>query len=150
MKIDLARINSSLSHYSSYARQQIGELITKEREYSVKIIQLTSDYLQNPKYAKGGVVFANIAFLCIALETAYIADTLFDRFKLTDASLSKEMIRAKCIALAGIFVGTYTALNVGFSKMLAPNITGNMHVSLVIVTCIAAPSLYASLSWLKS
>jgi xylose isomerase len=150
MKIDFAEINSTLSNYSSYAGQQIGELITKGNQYKVKIIQLTVDCFQHPKYAKGGVVLANIGIFFIAFEAAYIVDTLFDRMQLTDDQLNQRQITAKCIVLLGTFAGTFTALNVGLSKALAPNTSLKMHALLAAVTGVVVPILYFTRTWLKS
>ncbi|MBA2367433.1 MAG: hypothetical protein H0V82_00230 [Candidatus Protochlamydia sp.] len=146
MKIDFAEINSTCWDYFNYARQQTGELITQGNKYGVKIKQITIDCFQNPTYAKGGVVLANIGISFIAYKTVFVVDVLFDRIGLKDDRLSERMITAKCLFLGAVFVATFIGLNVNLSRALAPNMSIKMHSGLASATLFGLAILFPTMT----
>ncbi|CUI16763.1 hypothetical protein PNK_1146 [Candidatus Protochlamydia naegleriophila] len=133
--------------------QATGKLAVKlgghVREYTLKAVKVTSQQLQNPRYAFAAVIASNIVFLEIMLKAFGIVDNLLNKTRLRDGNVGSKAQTFKEISLLTGAVGSLVALNMAFASILKPNISPQAYLVTSVASCISYIALRLVLAHYK-
>ncbi len=119
------------------------------REYTLKAVKVTSQQLQNPRYAFAAVIASNIVFLEIMLKAFGIVDNLLDKTRLRDGNVGSKAQTFKEISLLTGAIGSLVALNMAFASILKPNISPQAYLVTSVASCISYIALRLVLAHYK-